>query len=77
MLGKLESIFIEIVCPKFSTNIIVGCIYKHPSLQVNNFTNGIILSLLEKLTKENSNKIFLLSDFDIDLLQYETSEHCQ
>ena len=29
MPGKLESIFIEIVCPK-SSNIIVGCSYKHP-----------------------------------------------
>ena len=83
MPSKLESIFIEIVCPK-SSNIIVGCIYKHPSLQVNNFTNDIIQvnnftndiirSLLEKLNKESSKKIFLLGDFNIDLLQYETSE---
>ena len=72
-LGKFESIFIEIVCPK-SSNIIVGCIYKRLSLQVNNFTNDIILSLLEKLNKENSKKIFLLGNFNIDLLQYETSE---
>ena len=71
--GKLESTFTEFVCPK-SSNIIVGCIYKHPSLQVNNFTNDILLSLLEKLSKENSNKIFLLGDFNIDLLRYETSE---
>ena len=73
MPGKLESIFIEIVCTK-SSNIIVGCIHKYPSLQVNNVTNGIILSLLEKLNKENSKKIFLFGDFNIDLLQYETSE---
>ena len=59
MPGKLESISIELVCPK-SSNIIVGCIYKHPSLHVNNFTNGIILSLLEKLNKENSKKLFFL-----------------
>ena len=72
--GKLESIFIELVCPK-SSNIIVGCTYKHPSLQVNNFAN-IILSLLEKLNKENSKKNFLHGDFNIDLLQYETSEPC-
>ena len=69
----MESTFTEIVCPK-SSNIIVGCIYKHPSLQVNNFTNDILLSLSEKLNKENSNKIFLLGDFNIDLLRYETSE---
>ena len=57
MPGKLESISIEIACPK-SFNIIVGCIYKHPFLQVDNFTNDIILPLLEKLHKENSKKIF-------------------
>ena len=59
MPGKWESKFTEIVCPK-SCYIIVGCIYKHPSLQMNNFTNDIILSLLEKLNKENSKKIFLV-----------------
>ena len=69
----MESIFIEIICPK-SSNIIVGCIYKHPSLQVNNITNDIILSLLGKLNMENSKKIFLPGDFNIDLLQYKTSE---
>ena len=73
MPGKLESIFIEIVCPE-SSNIIVRCIFKHPSLHVNNFTNDIKLSLFEKLNKENSKKIFLLGNFNIDLLQYETSE---
>ena len=59
MPGKWESIFIEIVCPK-SCYIIVGCIYKHPPLQINNFTNGIIVSLLEKFNMENSKKNFFV-----------------
>ena len=67
MPGKLESIFIEVVCPK-SSNIIFECIYKQPSLQVNYLKNDIILSLLGKLNKENSKKNFLLGDFNIDLL---------
>ena len=67
MPGKLESIFIEVVCPK-SSNIIFECIYKQPSLQVNYFKNDIILSLLGKLNKENSKINFLLGDFNIDLL---------
>ena len=67
MPGKLESIFIEVVCPK-SSNIIFECIYKQPSLQVSYFKNDIILSLLGKLNKENSKKNFLLGDFNIDLL---------
>ena len=64
--GKLESVFIEITCSK-SSNIIVGFIYKHPSPQMNNFANDIILPLLEKLHKENSKKEFLNGDFNIDL----------
>ena len=58
-LGKLESVFIEIVCPK-SSNIIVGCIYKNPSLQVNNFTKDIILSLLKSLIRKTQRKFFFL-----------------
>ena len=74
MPGKFESILIEIVRPK-SSNIIVRCIYKkHSSLQVNNFTNDIILPLLGNLNKESSKKNFFLGDFNIDLLQYETFE---
>ena len=53
-------------CMSKVSNIIVGYIYKQPSLQVNNFTNNVILSLSEKLNKENSKKIFLLGDFSID-----------
>ena len=69
MPDKLESIFTETACPK-SSNIIVGCIYKHPFLQANSFTNDIILLLLGELDKENSKKIFILGDFNIDLLQF-------
>ena len=63
MPDKLESIFIETVCPT-SSNKIIECIYKHLSLQVNGFTNEIILSLSDKSDKENSNKIFLFGDYN-------------
>ena len=43
--GKIESTFIEIICSK-STNVIVGCIYKHPMLPINDFTNKFISPLL-------------------------------
>ena len=36
--GKIESTLIEIICSK-STNVIVGCIYKHPAFPINDFTN--------------------------------------
>ena len=70
---KTESIFIEIICSK-STNVIVGCIYKHPTLPINDFTNEFISPLLLKLQKELSKIIFLLGDFNIDLLKYEISD---
>ena len=70
--GKIESTFIEIICSK-STNVIVGCIYKHPTLAINDFTNEFISPLLLKLQKESPKRIFLLGDFNIDLLKYEIS----
>ena len=39
--GKIESTFIEIICTK-STNVIVGCIYKHPTLQINGFISPLL-----------------------------------
>ena len=55
--------------------IIIGHIYKQPSLSINNnFTNDFILSLLEKLYKEKFKKIFFLVDFNIDFLRCERSE---
>ena len=67
---KIESTFIEIICSK-STDVIVGYIYKHPTLPVNDFTNDFISPLLLKLQKESSKTIFLPGDFNIDLLKYE------
>ena len=40
--GKNESIFIKIICSK-STSVIVGCIYKHPTLPVNDFQMNLFL----------------------------------
>ena len=59
---ELKPTFIEICNPK-KTNIIIGCIYKHRNNNVN--------ELLDKLTKENE-AMFLLSDFNINLLNYDT-----
>ena len=71
--GKIESAFIEIICSA-STNVIVGCSYKHPTLPINDFTNEFISPLLLKLQKESSKSVFLLGDFNIDVLKYEISD---
>ena len=49
---KLESTFIEIIYKK-RKNFIVGCIYKHPTLNNQDFIDSYILSLLKKLSYEN------------------------
>ena len=54
--------------------MIVGCLYKHLALQINDFTNDCISPLLLKLRKEPSKRIFLLGDLNIDLLKYGLSD---
>ena len=54
--------------------MIVGCIYEHPTLQINDFKSDFISPLLLKLQKESSKGIFLLGDFNIDLSKYELSD---
>ena len=67
--NNLESTFIEITNPKKS-NIIVGCIYKHPKMDSYEFIHYYLNPLLEKLAKQQ--KIaFLLGDFNVDLIKYE------
>ena len=71
--GNLESVFIEIICPNTS-NLIIGCLYKHTLLHIGDFNRNCISPLLHKLSKKSSKQIFLLHDFNIDLLKYESSE---
>ena len=66
---ELESTFIEI-CNTKRTNIIIGCIYKHPNMNINEFNDDYLNELLDKLSKENQT-IFLLGDFNINMLNYD------
>ena len=68
---ELESTFIEIINPRKS-NIIVGVIYKHPIMDVTDFNNNFLNNLLKKINQEQK-KVFLLGDFNIDLMHY--NEH--
>ena len=68
--NQLECIFIEITSSK-KTNIIISSVYKHPNMDVLDF-NYLINQLLDKISKEQK-QIFLLGDFNIDLLNY--NEH--
>ena len=66
----LESTFVEIINPKKS-NIIVGTICRHPKMDVTEF-NNILNNLLKKINQEQKT-VFLLGDFNIDLMHY--NEH--
>ena len=68
----LESTCIEIL-NKNHTNTIVSCIYRHPDMNLAEF-NILYDELLSKLRTENKN-IFILGDFNIDLLK--TSNHTE
>ena len=70
--SELESVFIEVILPKTS-NLIVGCIYRHPNMNIESFNDNYLAPLLDKLSKESNKKIFLLGDFNIDLLKFDTS----
>ena len=67
--NQLESIFIEIINPKKS-NIVIGCVYKHPNMDVLDL-NSLINQLLDNISKEQ--KILLLGDFITNLLNF--NEH--
>ena len=51
--NELESTFIEIVKPK-KTNIIVGVIYRHPSMDLTDFNCNYLNQLLENISKEKN-----------------------
>ena len=56
------------------SNIIVGDIYRHPSMDLTDFICNYLNHLLENIFKEQK-CIFLLGNFNVDLLNY--NEHNQ
>ena len=67
--GDFESFFIEIHFPK-KRNLIVGCIYRHPSsdISIREFTDRHLDPILQKIDTENKQCI-LMGDFNVDLLK--------
>ena len=66
---ELESSFVEISNPKRS-NIITGCIYRHPNIDLDEFNDNYLNILFDKISKENKS-VFLHGDFNVDLLKYD------
>ena len=67
--GELESTFIEIISTNNSSNAIVGCIYRHPCMSLKEFNSNYSVPLMEKLSNEMTKKIFIMGDFNVDLLK--------
>ena len=67
---ELESIFVEIIQPK-GKNLIVGCIYRHPHMEITEFNEHFLTKLISNLKKEKKD-VLLLGDFNIDLLKYDS-----
>ena len=63
---ELESTFIELDLPNQS-NMIVGCIYKHPSFSKRYFTDEYLQAVLDKTNRERK-ILVILGDFNINLL---------
>ena len=61
-----ESTLIEISKPK-KTNIVIGCICKHPRMNLDESNEFYLYFLHDKLSKENKT-VLLLGDFHINLL---------
>ena len=76
----MESVFIEILTRKFSTNILVCCSYRHPYastyMHLKEFNNLVLKYLTDKLNKGNNKEIILLDDFSIDLIKTLWTEIC-
>ena len=68
---ELESSFVEIINPG-KQNIIIGCIYRHPNMILNEFNERFLDKLLENLSNENK-RVFLMGDFNADLLNIDTN----
>jgi len=55
-----------------SSNVIVGCTYRHPCMSISDFNTHYLSVFLDKLLSKNKGLI-LLGDFNIDILKSESS----
>ena len=70
---ELESVFIETI-NEGKKNKIFACIYRHPSMELDDFNNNFLEPFLMKLSRENKTA-YLLGDFNVDLLKTDTDDN--
>ena len=71
---NFNQFLLKLFLPKKS-NLIVRCICKHPCIDICTFNDHCLNPLLDNLSKEANKTIVLLGDFNIDLLNFDTSEY--
>ena len=54
---EIESVFVEVIMPK-KTDVTVGCIYRHPDNNIDDFNANYLRPILQKLSKESSKNFF-------------------
>ena len=69
---QLESTFIEVNLK--NEKVVIGCIYRHPSMELSEFNNDYLTNLLDTLSSENKT-IVLVGDFNADLLKYDQNSN--
>ena len=69
----VESCWSENVTSNGKSNIIIGCIYRHPTANLSEFTPELE-NLLKQLNQKNY-QVYIMGDMNIDFLKY--SEHAK
>ena len=64
---NVESIFTEIINTN-NKDIVVGCVYRHPGMDENEF-NEHYLSILHEKLLEKDKEVILMDNFNINLLR--------
>ena len=68
---KLESVFVEIINNQ-STNTIIGCVYRHPSMDADEFNEFELRPFIQKLANHSEKEVYIAGDFNFDLLNSTT-----
>ena len=69
---QLELTFIEVNLK--NEKIVIGCIYRYPSMELSEFNSNYLTNLLDALSLENKT-VVLLRDFNADLLKYDQNSN--
>ena len=64
----MQSVWVEIATPKNQKPILVGCIYKHPGANIDEF-NGKLDETMNKLFNPNKYQLYILGDMNIDFFK--------